>query len=290
MNNTFGIWMVVAGAAAVVLLLLLGSLAVVDDGATDTALAPDEAVIAAADDRSAGSTYWQPVEVQSTVPQPVAQQVVAGGAFPVSAPASPAATVSMTSAVRSPCGRPGCTSHVAQPVASAATVRTSSGCGQPSIPCGQPACTSCPSTVAVAPVVAPVVTTPSAHLVGGCGRPSTPCPTVPCTPPSWGCYDVCTDPCRVLKPGINRNMPLCVDECTLLQLRSTVSHPICGQICFEWSASKGWFLDPTASDPLYLAPTTAFCEGEDVWITLTVTDAMGAQYSDAVSVHVRDVP
>lgn len=84
-------------------------------------------------------------------------------------------------------------------------------------------------------------------------------------------------------------MPLCVDECSFLQLHSTVSHPICGQVCFSWSASKGWFLDPTASDPLYFAPTTHFPGGEEVWITLTVTDATGAQYSDVVTLHVRDL-
>jgi len=106
----------------------------------------------------------------------------------------------------------------------------------------------------------------------------------------WQCYDVCTDPCRVVKPGINRNMPVCVDECSFIQLHSTVSHPICGYVSFEWSASKGWFLDPTASDPLFFAPTTQFCNGEDVWITLLVTDACGAQYSDVVSVHIRDLP
>ena len=85
-------------------------------------------------------------------------------------------------------------------------------------------------------------------------------------------------------------MPLCVDECSFLQLRSTVLHPICEQVRFEWSASKGWFLDPTASDPLFFAPTTQFCNGEDVWITLVVTDASGAQYSDVMSVHIRDLP
>ena len=61
-------------------------------------------------------------------------------------------------------------------------------------------------------------------------------------------------------------------------------------VTFEWSASKGWFLDPTASDPLFFAPTTQFCDGEDVWITLLVIDASGASYSDVVSVHIRDLP
>jgi hypothetical protein len=85
-------------------------------------------------------------------------------------------------------------------------------------------------------------------------------------------------------------MPLCVNECAFIQLHSTVSHPICEQVSFEWSASKGWFLDPRASDPLYFAPTTQFAGGEDVWITLLVTDAFGTQYSDVVSLHIRDLP
>jgi len=93
-----------------------------------------------------------------------------------------------------------------------------------------------------------------------------------------------------MRPGINRNLPLCVDECSFLQLHSTVAHPICMPVRFEWSASKGRFLDPAASDPLFFAPTTQFSNGEDVWITLIVTDASGAQYSDVVSVHIRDLP
>lgn len=145
------------------------------------------------------------------------------------------------------------------------------------------ACPPCGATRAV-----PASTPPP--LVGGCGRPSVPCGSTPCAPLTWGCYDVCADPCHVMKPGINRNMPLCVDECSFVQLHSTVSHPICGQVRFEWSASKGWFLDPTASDPLYFAPATQFCDGEDVWITLLVTDASGTQYSDVVGLHVRDLP
>jgi hypothetical protein len=129
-------------------------------------------------------------------------------------------------------------------------------------------------------------------LVGGCGMPSTPCGGTTCYPAtcSTSCYDVCTDPCHVLKPGINRNMALCVDECSFIQLHSTVAHPICEQVCFQWSASKGWFLDPTVSDPLFFAPSTQFCNGEEVWITLLVTDAAGAQYSDVVTLHVRDLP
>lgn len=154
--------------------------------------------------------------------------------------------------------------------------------------------TPVPTTMAVTPCSpsrpAAARSTAPGQLVGGCRYPSTPCGPPPCAPLAGQCYDACADPCRVVKPGINRNMPLCVDECSFIQLHSTIAHPICGRVWFEWSASKGRFLDPTASDPLFFAPVTQFSDGEDVWITLLVTGASGASYSDVVSLHIRDLP
>ena len=88
------------------------------------------------------------------------------------------------------------------------------------------------------------------------------------------------------KPGINRNMELCLDECTFVQLHTTIPHPICSDVRIEWSASKGAFLDPTASNPMYYVPTTQFSDGEDVWIVVTITDAVGAKYTDQIKLHV----
>lgn len=58
---------------------------------------------------------------------------------------------------------------------------------------------------------------------------------------------------------------------------------------FEWAATKGYFLDPTAGDPIYFAPTTYFPGGEEVWVTLTLTDAQGVRYTDQVELHVSNV-
>jgi len=83
-------------------------------------------------------------------------------------------------------------------------------------------------------------------------------------------------------------MTLCVDECSYVQLHATVPQPICDQVSFFWEATKGSFLNPTASDPIYYAPTTHFPGGEDVWIILTVTDSYGARYNDQAKVHINN--
>jgi len=264
MDNNFGIWAIAAGVAALALLLLLGPAATEREVVPEFEASPGSAV-AEGESVNVASSYWQPVAAVERAPQVVYT------------PVSSIAAVSATA----PC--PSCGSTAVVPARSVPSLV--GGCGYPSTPCGKPPCSYCPSKPA--PTV-PV--TPTGVLVGGCGRPSTACGEVVCAPLVRQCYDVCADPCRVVKPGINRNMPLCVDECSFIQLHSTVSHPICGQVSFEWSASKGWFLDPTASDPLFFAPTTQFCNGEDVWITLLVTDVSGASYSDVVSVHIRDLP
>ena len=117
-----------------------------------------------------------------------------------------------------------------------------------------------------------------------------PCGPVPCSslPAYCGAYcgTPCGSTCPLSKPGINRNMELCLDECTFVQLHTTIPHPICWNVCFEWSASKGSFLDPTASDPIYYVPNTQFPNGEDVWIVVTITDGTGAKYTDQLQLHV----
>jgi len=263
MNSSFGIWLIGAGAAVLVLLLLLG--APVTERELEPALEP-----AVVENTEVASSYWQPV-VEEAAPAPVVY--------------TPAPTVVTTSTATS-CSSCGST----QTVPATPAPQLVGGCGYPSEPCVRQTCDPCRRQTTPVVTTVSIPETSTVPLVGGCGQPSVPCATPTCAPLVCGCYDVCADPCHLAKPGINRNMPLCVDECSFIQLHSTVSHPICGQVRFEWSASKGWFLDPTASDPLYFAPTTQFCNGEDVWITLIVTDVSGAQYSDVVSVHVLNLP
>ena len=120
--------------------------------------------------------------------------------------------------------------------------------------------------------------------VGGCeGAWPPPCTgTVPCAPLSYSCA-----PCS--SPGINRSISPCIPECGIIQLHATVAQPVCDRITFRWETSKGTFLDPTVSDPLFYIPATYYPTGEDLWITLTIIDQDGRRYSDRVCLHVVNV-
>lgn len=172
------------------------------------------------------------------------------------------------SAPVSPCGFPGC------PVCSRLTPSCS-----PAVPCGRPDCPVCMGT-------APTCPTP---LVGGCGTPVAPCAKPACSSAIHACGATCVPLCPA-KPGINRNLPTCVDECAFVQLSATVPEPICTTTCFRWAATKGTFIDPTAKDPLYFAPAVQMPGGEDVLITLLITVSDGARYTDKIRLHVRNLP
>ena len=267
MNSSFMTWAVVAGAAALVILLMLGS----PTGETADAALDEAATEVAADDRTVEATevattsYWEPVTRGGT---PTAY--VTGVA---------------TSSTTSPC--PACGSLEMAPPA-APVLR--GGCGTPAGACVLRPCSVCGATAATPVTVVPVTSGP---MVGGCGTPVSACPIEPCGAIAARCANPCgspcEDPCGVIQPKINRNMPLCIDECEFIQLRSTVPYPLSQCVSFQWAASRGSFLDATASDPIYFAPTTHFPCGEEVWITLTVTDVNGAQYSDVASLRVNDV-
>jgi len=182
-----------------------------------------------------------------------------------------------------PCGRSACTTcHPPMPVAKR--------CPGPVSPCGKPSCTVCHPIV---PVRCPGPVTP-------CGEPRcTVChepepaqrcvkKTETCPSPVVPCADRC-DSRSWYKPGINRNLPVCVDECAFLQLHTTVHQPICPTTRFQWAANRGRFLDPTASDPIYYAPEARLSRGEDVVITLTITDRHGVQFTDHVVLHIRNI-
>jgi len=235
MNNTFLLWLGVAGAIAVGLLLLLGAPAAVDSSdAADLVVETRDTVTTVEDE----SIYWDPVASSTATVAPVAS-----------------AQVVYVDSMRD-----------------AVTVVSSSGC--------------CPTPV---PTCSPCGTFRETPLVGGCSHvPLTPCGTLVCDPIP-ACSVLCGDPCYRPKPGINRNMIFCVDECGFIQLHSTVPHPICGQATFRWGASRGSFLDPTDAAPMYYAPATYMPGGEDVWITLTVIARDGTEYADRVTLHINNV-
>ena len=197
------------------------------------------------------TSYWEPVTASSAAVQYVTTR---------------------TQAV-APCGACGATQFV--PVASVCAQRPSP---QPCGACGARQFTPTPPAYVQRPVA-----------VSCSQRVPSPCAEAPCFAMPTYCGTPYGSTCPLTKPGINRNMELCVDECTFVQLHTTVPHPICSDVRFEWSASKGSFLDQTAPDPMFYVPTTHFPGGEDVWIVLTITDGSGAEYADQLNLHVVNV-
>ncbi len=138
---------------------------------------------------------------------------------------------------------------------------------------------SCSSAAVPIYMQYPQVASCEQRVASACGQ--TPCASLPMT-----CVSTCGNTCPLDKPGINRNMNLCVEECTFVQLHTTIPHPICSDVRFEWTTSKGSFLQANVSDPIYYVPTTQFANGEDVWVVVKITDSSGAQYTDQLKLHV----
>lgn len=168
-------------------------------------------------------------------------------------------------------------------------------------------CTSC-GMVPVSPYVDTPVSPLDVHTCSSCGpaahtstvpiymqypqaascqqRVPSPCGAAPCASVPMNCGSPCGNTCPLDKPGINRNMELCVEECTFVQLHTTMPHPVCSDVRFEWTTSKGSFLESNVADPIYYVPTTQFADGEDVWVVVKITDSSGATYTDQLKLHV----
>jgi len=154
------------------------------------------------------------------------------------------------------------------------------------VPC--PSCGISTSVVPCPSCVSIPETSKAVQFVGGC--PSSvvgPCAEPPCYAMGSACGP-CPGVCDE-RPRINRNMPMCVDECEFIQLHSTIRYPFCDDVRFEWSATRGHFLDPSSSAPLYYAPATRMPGGETVWIILSVTDGQGHRYTDQLQLRVNNV-
>ena len=89
----------------------------------------------------------------------------------------------------------------------------------------------------------------------------------------------------LVKLGPAFSMP----EGTSKRLAAVATDPECQALTYYWTASAGTFDNPFSAHPIYTAPLTNSCTGEDVAITLTVTDPCGASACDSVCVHVQNV-
>ncbi len=119
-----------------------------------------------------------------------------------------------------------------------------------------------------------------------CPLPADPCGQtvpMPCVPESGGC------PQPAPMPPPSSCGEKSVDEGACIQLHGTVADGDCNVVDILWSTEKGSFDDPRALDPMYCAPMTSLCEGEDVVISLSATDSCGATGSDSFVLHINNV-
>ena len=93
-------------------------------------------------------------------------------------------------------------------------------------------------------------------------------------------------------PVVDAGADIAIDEGTSVQLTCSASDPDNHALTYTWQAAgnRGSFDNPSLLHPMYTAPLTDRCEGEDIVLTLTVTDACGACVSDTMTVHVRNLP
>lgn len=281
MNTTFLTWLAVAAAVGGALLLFLGM------------PAGEQAEVALVETTSAESAaqvtdYWEPAAPSSSKAMPVTSQ----------------ATVYQAQVVQ-PCGSCGMTQPVVLPARAqftqpcsacgshqVAVVRETSVCGA----CGAVSrASSIPAHSATYPCSACGATVPESAVpiymqysgMASCEqRVPVPCGAMPCSSLPARCTATCGNTCPLSQPGINRNMALCLEECTFVQLHTTLPHPICSDVRFEWTTSKGSFLEADVPDPIYYVPSTHFDTGEDVWVVVKITDSSGAQYTDQLKLHV----
>jgi len=92
-------------------------------------------------------------------------------------------------------------------------------------------------------------------------------------------------------PTADAGPDITVREGETVQLTCSASDPDGDQITYWWEVQcqRGSLSDPYALHPLFTAPLTDRCEGEDIVLTLVVRDACGAEARDSLVVHVENV-
>ncbi|MCD6135607.1 VWA domain-containing protein [Candidatus Bipolaricaulota bacterium] len=92
-------------------------------------------------------------------------------------------------------------------------------------------------------------------------------------------------------PIIDAGSDIVVDEGATIQLCASASDPDGDALKYHWSipCGKGELTDPMLLNPVFTAPLTSVCDGEDIVLLLTVIDSCGASTEDKVTVHVRNL-
>ena len=90
-------------------------------------------------------------------------------------------------------------------------------------------------------------------------------------------------------PTVNLGPDFAVNEGLAIQLTPAVADAQGDALTYCWTTTGGAIDNVYAACPTLAVPMTACCGGEDIVVTLTVTDPCGLSASDAVTIHVNDV-
>jgi len=216
------------------------------------------------------------------------EAIVVAGSLPRSEAAPP--PEALRRATSAPCdcepARPTCPAFDSYRAAVRTTTRsTTDPCEPPQPPCDDP-CT--PHVRPPDPYVPQAcICNPcwnSAETDGLCDRPTREPSTIP--HPFWPEAERPCRPATAPTPLIDRSYEEWVVEGGRVQLHGRVSNPHYLSVCFQWSADRGTFEDPTSLDPIYIAPP-AERWGDSVCITLTTFDSCGGRRYDQIRLRVN---
>ncbi len=90
-------------------------------------------------------------------------------------------------------------------------------------------------------------------------------------------------------PIVDLGPDFALDEGMVIQLTPVVEDPDCDQLRYCWSSTKGSFDNPASPTPMFSVPLSEYCDGEELTITLTVTDPCGLTATDSVDVHINNI-
>ena len=89
-------------------------------------------------------------------------------------------------------------------------------------------------------------------------------------------------------PTVELGASLCVLEGGSLVLSPAVFDPEGDRLAYVWTTTAGQLSDRYSISPVFGAPMIDACEGQDVVVTLTVTDPCGLSASDSVVIRVEN--
>ncbi len=90
-------------------------------------------------------------------------------------------------------------------------------------------------------------------------------------------------------PVVDLGPDFAIDEGQIIQLTPSVADAEGDALRYCWTTTGGAIDNGYASCPMLTVPMTACCSGENIVVTLTVTDPCGLSASDSVMIHVNDV-